>query len=137
MRDDERTWVHPIDERFARWKSGEPMNGPDRIGTIVVANVARPGGGEDHYLREEDISRFRDDPDAFAAELYGLTKAQYREWVALDGAALCGGTSKSGKPCRNSAAAGLISQLDAHSWLKWHRNGYCRSHNDGDHHHAP
>jgi hypothetical protein len=42
------------------------------------------------------------DSDAFAGELCGLTKEHYREWVALDGVALCGGMTKTGKPCRIS-----------------------------------
>jgi hypothetical protein len=68
---------------------------------VVALNVARPVGGQTFYVDEEDISRFRADPDAFAGELRGLTKERYRGWVALDGVALCGGMTKTGKPCRN------------------------------------
>jgi hypothetical protein len=124
---------HPADERMQKWLGGEPFNTPDRMETVAIGGeifnrvrVDRPAGGKCVDLpTTEEIVRFRADPDAFAGEHFGLTKDQYREWVAFDGTALCGERTKSGDLCGNAVS---IEQMAADHWKVHHRQRVCESH---------
>jgi hypothetical protein len=91
-----------------------------------VANVGRPGGGLDLYLDAEEAEQFQANPDLFTAAYLGFESAQqYREWVRLDGAPLCGGLTKAGHVCGNSSRG---YQLDADEWRARHRVDRCHHH---------
>jgi hypothetical protein len=62
--------------------------------------------------------------DAFAARRFGFQSvADYREWVQLDGKALCSACTPWG-PCRNRTS----DQLSPQEWLQRHRKQPCLSH---------
>ena len=85
----------------------------------------RDGFGETVYLEEEDVARYKADPDLFAAQHYGFaTVDEYREWVAADNAALCSERTKSGKLCGKSI--GKCHGLD--EWRSRHRSAPCSVH---------
>jgi hypothetical protein len=111
-------------ERFGKWLTGAPMNSGTNI-TENHVSIAVPGGWQTVNPNDNGTVRYVRDPDQFAADQVGLSKERYREWVALDGAALCGERMKSGTLCRN-----LISgtRLPAHQWNARHRQGVCHSH---------
>jgi hypothetical protein len=88
------------------------------------ACMAAPGGGHTIGLTAGEASTYDSHPDSFAAQHFGLTIDQYREWVRLDGAALCGATTRAGKPC----GCILGNQLDASDWARRHRKEFCHSH---------
>jgi hypothetical protein len=92
---------------------------------IWIANVYVPGGGHDIYMNEEDADRYNADPDAYAAQHFGLTKIEYLQWIDLDGAPLCGHRTAGGDLCRNMTGG---SQLKASKWKARHRKFYCASH---------
>lgn len=73
-----------------------------------------------------EIVSYQRDPDGFAAEHFKLTIAQYREWIDLEGTALCGSLTKAGKPCNRSLGHGM--QLAAQEWLHLHRKRFCKQH---------
>ena len=48
----------------------------------------------------EQFEEYSRDPEAWSAKYVGLSVEDYREWIRLKGRALCGATTKGGKPCR-------------------------------------
>jgi len=59
------------------------INDPSQI--HYIANVRVPGGANNISLDENEVQRYRTDPDGFVAETFGLSKLEYIEWVELDG----------------------------------------------------
>jgi hypothetical protein len=114
------------DRRPEMWRTGGPINSGE-VTVVRYICIATPGGVRTIHLdpADERTARYRADPDQFAADEVGLSKDEYREWVALDGMALCGERTKSGALCKN-----LISriQLSAKDWKARHRQGACHSH---------
>jgi hypothetical protein len=89
-----------------------------------VIGVTTVWGGEEVYITEAQIAEWQADPDLFAARHFGLTVDEYREWIELNGKALCGKLTKSGRPC--NAAFGF--QLDVGEWKRRHRREACHAH---------
>ena len=76
------------------------------------------------HLDQDELAEYLADPDLFAAEYLGLTIDQYREWIALEGAALCGERTKAGHPCRS-----VVKYCDDPAeWLELHRSVACVNH---------
>ncbi|MGM5027701.1 hypothetical protein AB8B02_15885 [Tardiphaga sp. 862_B3_N4_1] len=92
---------------------------------IWQTNIAVPGGGNFLYLDNEKAERYNADPDAYAADHFGLSKIEYMQWIDLDGAPLCGHRTKKGDLCRNMTGG---YQLRAGEWQKRHRRLFCASH---------
>ena len=88
-------------------------------------SVNTPGGSQTVSIRLHELHQYNDDPDAFVAQYFGMSLAQYVEWVELDGAPLCGANTRAGKPCKSMI--GRI-QMGAEQWLATHREGYCKAH---------
>lgn len=107
-----------------RYLAGEPLNSQD-LQSERLACLAHPCGGETIYLNTGDVDRYVRDPDGFAAEHFGLSKSDYREWVFHGGHALCAAQTKAGKPCRNFVTR---HGTDAAEWKAAHRSEYCGSH---------
>jgi hypothetical protein len=117
----------PRAERARRVSSGERLNGPHEVRVAYVARAAEPGGGTQIFLDSaEQAAEWDRDPDAFAARHLAFpSTTAYREWVALDGIALCGSMTSKGRMCSNQL--GRI-QLGREEWLALHRNGRCHAH---------
>lgn len=102
------------------------MSRNSKVEAIWVANVAVPGGGNTIFITTpEEAAHYNADPDAYAAEHFGLSKIDYLQWIDTDGAALCGHRTKGGDLCRN-----LVSriQLGAKEWKAKHRKALCTTH---------
>jgi hypothetical protein len=91
----------------------------------LVASLVTPPGAEQVVLTNEQADEYRRDPDGFAAAYFGLTRDDYREWLELDGGALCGATTKAGKLCSHMVSK---TQLSAREWKERHRSEYCTTH---------
>jgi hypothetical protein len=91
----------------------------------MVAEVACPGGWNRIEIDFDDVPGFNNDPDAYAAAHFNLTRDEYREWVALDGTPWCGCMTKTGRPCKNFV--GRI-QHRAAEWKQKHRRLACKAH---------
>lgn len=89
------------------------------------AIIAVPGGATTIDIDGADVARYNADPDAYAAQHFGLTTAEYDEWIELDGAPLCRCRTASGDFCRRSPGRG---QLDAREWKARHRKLTCAFH---------
>jgi hypothetical protein len=76
------------------------------------------------YLSEEEAARYNADPDQYAAEEFGLSKPDYREWIRCDGSPLCGHRLKSGELCNK----GVDQFQNAETWKRQHRVVRCRRH---------
>ena len=76
-------------------------------------------------VTEEDAALYREDPELFAANYFGLSKKEYREWIKSDGSALCGARSRSGRMCGNSIGGW---KLTVEEWKSLHRKGCCNRH---------
>jgi hypothetical protein len=91
--------------------------------------ISKLHGGQCWTPKEVNI-RSRDtpynrDPDGFAAEHFGLTKPEYRDWVIQEGHALCGTRTKAGKPCRNFVTRHGSEPAE---WKAANRKDVCGSH---------
>jgi hypothetical protein len=108
-------------------RNTKPLNGPscweEDIG--YCTGLCIPGGHRGIPLDEEEVAAYDADRDLWAADYFGLTPEQYREWIFTDGTPLCGATTKAGKPC--PVPLGSIQQ-NVRPWLALHRNGLCSAH---------
>ncbi len=103
------------------------INGPGIVHTQREANVRVPGGARAFILTDEERVAFDADPDGWAALKLGcVSRSEYREWVALDGTALCGARTSKGKPCRQSVGGRI--QLPVDQWRTAHRIKCCAAH---------
>lgn len=91
----------------------------------VELRIRAAGGNRSIMVTVEELAAYNADPDKFAAENFGLTVPQYEEWIAVDGAPLCGATTKAGKLC--SVMLGRV-QMGPDEWLALHREQYCHAH---------
>src|SRR5262245_52908727 len=82
--------------------------------------------GEDLWLTLDEVDVFKANPDAFAAAYYSLTVDEYREWIALEGKALCGAKTKRGRECRAVIRGG--HHCGSVEWKRLHRQWYCHAH---------
>jgi hypothetical protein len=109
-------------------RNAKPLNGPSRWEEEIgyCAGLCIPGGSTGIPLwNEEEVAAYDADPDLFAADYFGLTLDEYREWIRTDGTPLCGAITKAGKPC--PVALGPM-QRELGPWLALHRNGLCSAH---------
>lgn len=105
-------------------KSREPFNAPDSNDERII-RLAHPCGGETIGLRAVEVERYNRDPDGFAAEHFGLTKQEYRDWLLQEGHGLCAAHTKAGKLCRNFVTR---HGSDPGEWKAANRREYCGSH---------
>jgi hypothetical protein len=115
-----------VNDLMDKYHPGEPFNSPKSDDERSIC-LARPRGGETIHLRAAEVECYNRDPDGFAAEYFGLTKDEYREWVVQGGHALCGAYTKAGKPCRNFVSG---HGTEPREWKAAHRNAVCGSHRD-------
>lgn len=103
-----------------------PINAPvpDSKAKISLC-VRRPGGYLSIEIALSDLSKYNADPDGFVADYFGLSAAEYVEWIDLDGAPLCGSKTKAGKLCK--VPVGRV-QSGAGTWAAEHRASYCHLH---------
>jgi len=74
----------------------------------------------------EQFEEYSRDPEAWSAKYVGLSVEDYREWIRLKGRALCGATTKGGKPCQSVVAWPLDGE--AAEWKALHRKVACKAH---------
>jgi hypothetical protein len=92
----------------------------------IEVPVAHRSSTGNFYVRVGDIDRYNADPDLFVACYFGFkTVDEYREWVALWGAALCSERTRSGRLCRNAVTGYTES---AEEWRARHRAAPCAVH---------
>ncbi len=104
------------------------INNPDRVYHYV--NLTTPCGGGNIHLTESQIADYKADPDAFAAHQFGLTRAEYYEWIETDGTPLCPAPTATGELCGNPNGGGRLQQLEAEEWKARHRHAYCSIHSE-------
>jgi hypothetical protein len=76
---------------------------------------------------KREAAAYDADPDGWVADYLGLTIAEYYEFVDRDGIAMCGATTKAGRPCRNHVT-GHPWRLEADQWRALHRKELCATH---------
>jgi hypothetical protein len=103
-----------------------PINKPiPRDRRAISISVRWVGGHTTIAISPDELAAYNADPDGFVAGYFGLRPDQYTEYMEVDGAPLCGATTKKGAPC--SVMLGPV-QMDIGSWLSLHREQYCKSH---------
>ena len=85
-------------------------------GISFVSYVSSPGGSTTIGLEPDDVPAFIQDRDTFAAKHFGVTRQQYLDWVATDGAPRCGAVTKRGTRCQNSVRGGIQRTIE--EWAK-------------------
>ncbi|RXH41079.1 hypothetical protein [Bradyrhizobium zhanjiangense] len=107
----------------------QPLNSPDSIKlTVSLLAPNRQHVGSDFLessISIADAERYRRDPDAFAAEHFGLTKEQYREWVVVEGYPLCGTAPTESGLCPERVGG---CGCGPDEWKRLHRNRLCSIH---------
>ena len=94
-------------------------------GISFVADIPAPAGNMSITLTSKQISKYISDPIQFAADLHGVLKHQYLDWVETDGSPRCGVKTKSGKRCQNYVSGGCQYGID--DWLQLD-GGFCAVH---------
>lgn len=94
-------------------------------GVTLLVNLREPWGGCTITLKPEQVSTFLEDADQFAADLRGVLKHQYLDWIETDGTPRCGVTTQSGARCKNFVSGGI--QHDLEDWLQLD-GGFCAVH---------
>src|SRR5688572_22324209 len=74
---------------------------------IINANVMAPGGANNFEITHEQAMAAMADDLGFAAGLFGLSKAQYLEWLACNGRPYCAYQFADDHHCRNQVRAEL------------------------------
>lgn len=107
----------PIEQSYNR-----PCFDDARISVSLVG----PGGSAGHLLLSPDqLADYNSDPDRYAAGYLGVSIRDYREWVRLEGTALCGAKTRKGLNCRCNLGG---IQRTLKDWRRVHRNFYCSIH---------
>ncbi|WP_425998108.1 hypothetical protein [Caulobacter sp. DWR1-3-2b1] len=102
-------------------------------GITLSATLDVPGGGQTVLLNADAALAYIARPEAFSADYFGLSLEDYETWVALDGQAICGATTKTGTRCRNPVSGPI--QLSSQQWRERH-GGLCATHGGDSAHDA-
>lgn len=94
-------------------------------GVEMLASFSAPGGGVTVSISKDNAQAFICDPDEFAARHFQVSKADYLDWLAHDGAPLCAAKTRRGSLCK--IQIGRVQQ-GVHDWLAAHRSQYCSFH---------
>ena len=65
------------------------------------------------------------DRDQYAADMFGVFKSQYLDWIETDGTPRCGAKTKKGRRCQNIVSGGI--QMSMEDWLQ-EDGGFCTVH---------
>ena len=95
------------------------------VEVVFHIGIKAPGGARNFIGNAEDAVAAEADSLAFAAQVFGLSKREYLEWLRYDGAALCGARLADGDFCSNRV---LPLQSDAGDWKAAHRQRLCKRH---------
>jgi hypothetical protein len=102
------------------------INGPAEL--VGHGQIMGSGGTVYNvYLDPNEIEAFNANPDAYAARHCGLSLEEYREWIRLNGAVLCGCQTRAGRPCRSAVCV----TNDPREWRERHRAEACWVHAEG------
>ena len=83
------------------------------------------GGRRTVPLSPQQLLRYVQDPVGYLAAYYGISKAQYLGWHRDNYTALCAGTTRAGKPCKNAVSGGCSVEPDR--WVEL-QGEYCHVH---------
>jgi hypothetical protein len=104
-----------------------PRQYPEIPVMVFEPSVTTPWGDEPIWgLGPDDAAAFNEDPDAYAARHFGMTKVEYVDWIDGGGSPLCGCRTRSGALCRNPVGAG--GQLQPDDFRAHHRMFACSVH---------
>jgi hypothetical protein len=118
------TLVYSRDEHEAEME--ERLQPPYAYVEVVFhIGITAPGGARNFIGDAQDAAAAEADSLAFAAQVFGLGKREYLEWLRYDGAALCGARLSDGDLCPNRV---LRSQSDPDEWKAAHRQRLCKAH---------
>lgn len=95
------------------------------VEVVYHIGIKAPCGARNFEGSAEDAAMAEADSLAFAAQVFGLSKRQYLDWLRYDGAALCGARLADGDLCSNRV---LRSGADPDEWKAAHRQRFCKRH---------
>ena len=91
----------------------------------LVGSVPAAEGYHSVGLSAKEAAAFFVDPEGFAAAFYGVSRDDYRSWLAAEFCARCGGTTKKGTRCRKMVPGGTL--VPPKLWLRL-EGSYCELH---------
>ena len=101
------------------------------IKTLVENDVSFSCSHPDHsgqrtfHLSPEQLLIYLQDPPAYLARRYGVTRQQYLEWHQSDYSVKCSGKTAKGKPCKNTVENGSFTEPK--EWVAL-QGSYCHVH---------
>lgn len=102
------------------------VNKPIAPADRVYAWSIRGAGGLTSIIgKTDEFEAYNRDPDGYAAAHFGISKANYVEWVEHEGMPLCGATTRAGNLCKQPVGP---TNLPAQVWVSRHREVYCKTH---------
>lgn len=79
-------------------------------------------------LEPAEAEGLLDDPTSALASHFGLSRAEFVEWLSGNGHVPCEGRYENGRPC-TSRVAGVRGQLEIDAWIAARqKGGYCKRH---------
>jgi len=98
-----------------------------RAGCSFVISVPWICGVRTSTITPEQATLLSENPDLVYAQVAGLTVAEYHEWKALEGAALCREQTAAGRCCRKAIKG--ATGLEPAAWKALTESGgYCAVH---------
>ena len=84
-----------------------------------------PGGSRTLHLSPEQLLSYMQDPVAYLAQIYGVTRQQYLGWNQSDYSVKCAGKTSAGKSCKNTVPNGSFTEPK--EWVSL-QGSYCHVH---------
>lgn len=102
------------------------INGKSRTEIIRQAQISTADYFDRVYFESaEEAAEYDRDPDAWAAQYFGITKNEYSEWVECHGLPRCAHIKRNGGRCQ--AVVGKC-QRNPRLFFQMHRKCLCRVH---------
>lgn len=98
-------------------------------GVEFCISVPNESGQQTYVATPEDVLMFMEDPDSLYAKVYGVTKAEYRDWIDDLFTAYCAAKTRAGRQCRNAVQGGY--GVSAKRWVEL-QGEYCGVHAEGN-----
>lgn len=94
-------------------------------GIYFATDIEAPCGATHVCLSPEDVLRFIEDKTAVSAEMWGVTKYQFIDWLNDGKSARCAAKTKKGHRCKHNVANGI--QVEPQVYVQM-QGEYCTLH---------
>lgn len=104
----------------------------EKSGVLLKVKLVAPEphdlivNGKELRLNRDELVKYLEDPEAFAANHFGLSVEQYREWFWTKGVMLCAAKTTKGAQCKHEV---LSQGMPPNVWLNYkEKQRFCTYH---------